>query len=349
MRVGIDVTELRPGAVGGVATGLRLLLDALRRHAPEVELVAYAPRPVDVPAGVAMVATGGPETPRRWRRSGALRRHARGLDLFHSPVTAFPELEGPAVTATVHELPFVENVRLEGEARALVQWYWLSRAMSRCRALVAPSRATLRQIGLAHPAARRLTHVVPHPAPPTPAHEQKAHEGYLLFVGRLDRRKRVEALLQGAAALSASVRLVGPQTELGRIRIERVAERLGLRERVRFLGRVDDATLDELYRKALLVALLSASEGFGFPVLEALQRGVPVVVAEGTGAAEVGGDAALAACLTSRRAVAAALTRAAEPAWRAHVAVRGPARALEFTAERTARGYVEVFRRALAR
>jgi len=346
LKLGIDATELANGAIGGVRTAVYLLLDALRQFAPDIELHALAPEPVETPRGVRCVATGGPKRPLFWRRSRQLRRHLRQLDLFHSPVTAFPDAKIP-VTATVHELPFVENFRLEGQWRALVQEFWLARAMTRCRALVAPTEATLRQLGFAHPAAPRITTVVPHPAP-TVERASHGHDGSLLFVGRLDKRKCVEALLEGAAgAALGEIRLAGPQPERRRSAIEAVAERLGILDRVRFLGVVGPAELDDLYCRACVVGLLSASEGFGFPVLEALARGVPVVVAKGTGAAEVGGAAALAVDPANTEEVVAALRQAADPAHRERIALEGPARAMEFTAERTARGYLEVFQRAL--
>jgi glycosyltransferase involved in cell wall biosynthesis len=348
MRVGVDATELRPGAVGGVRTAVYLLLEALRQHAPDLELLALAPEPVETPRAIRSVATGGPLRPLLWRRSRQLRRHAKGLDLFHSPVTAFPDTLGVPVTATVHELPFVENFRLEGQWRALVQQYWLARALERCRGLVAPTETTLRQLRVAHPAAPRVTRVVPHPAPAVEGRPASDHDGSLLYVGRLDKRKCVEALLEGAGgAVPGELRLAGPQPPRARRRIERAAARLGLASRVRFLGVVDPVALDDLYRRACVVGLLSASEGFGFPVLEALGRGVPVVVAKGTGAAEVGGAAALAVAPERREEVAAAFRRAATLEYREKTAVDGPARAMQFTLERTARGYLEVFQRAV--
>jgi glycosyltransferase involved in cell wall biosynthesis len=330
-----------------VRTACFLLLDALRRHAPSVEVVAIAPRPVQAPPGVPVRVTGGPRAPLLWRHSRALRRATRDLDLFHSPVTAFPDLDGVPVTATVHELPFVVNHRLEGGRRALVQLWWLGRAMGRCAALVAPSHATLGQIRVAHPAAGRIVHVVPHPAPPAPDGEGKAHDGSLLFVGRPGPRKGVEALLRGAALSSGDVRLAGPLPARAAARIRAAARHLGISGRLEVLGEVDAATLDGLYRRACAVALLGASEGFGFPVLEALARAVPVVVARGTGAAEVGGDAALAVDPAEPVEIGEALRRAADPAYRARVARLGPARALDFPPARTAKGYEEVFRRAL--
>jgi len=332
LKVAIDVSESRPGAIGGVATACRLLVEALRRHLSKAEIE---------------VGTVSPGSMRR--RSRKLRAAVRGFDLFHSPVTAFPSLGGMPVTATVHELPFVENARLERSSRALAQWYWLSRAMGECRGLVAPSEATLRQMRIAHPASPRITTVIPHPAPPAPNEEQHRHDGSILFVGRLDRRKCVEALLAGAKECPGQIRLAGPQTAAGVARIREAASRLGLTDRLLLLGPVDDATLDYLYRQACVVGLVSLSEGFGFPVLEALARGVPVIVARGTGAAETGGDAALVVDPVDPASVAAAIRRAADDSYRRGIAKLGPRRALEFSPERTARAYLEFFRRALAR
>ena len=132
---------------------------------------------------------------------------------------------------------------------------------------------------------------------------------------------------------------------MDRTRIRRAARRAGASQRLLFMGEVDEAALDCLYRQACAVGLVSVSEGFGFPVLEALARGVPVITAPGTGATEVAGDLALVA--DGPVEVAAAMRRAAEPAFREMVHRKGPARVMQFRPERTARGYVEVFTRAL--
>lgn len=349
IRVGIDASELKPGAVGGVPTAIRLLLRALKGHAPGVEPIAVAPREIEAPPGVEVRVTGGPARSRPWRRSRALRRAVSDLDLFHSTVTAFPDLPDKPVTATVHELPFVVDYHYEGQRRALAQWRWLSHALGRCAALVAPSRVTLDQMVTAHPAAWRVTTVVPHPAPPAPDHEQHGHDGSILFVGRLDRRKCVESLIRGAAGSGGEIRLVGAHAARRRDEIERVARACGAFDRLRFLGVVDAEALDRLYGCARVVVLCSASEGFGFPVLEALARSVPVIVSRDTGAAEVAGEAALLVDPGDADQITAAIERTGEAEWRGRIARVGPARALEFSPERTARGYAEVFARALAR
>src|SRR5205823_8369390 len=58
-------------------------------------------------------------------------------------------------------------------------------------------------------------------------------------------------------------------------------------------GRVDEATLDALYRGAAALAVPSRSEGFGLPALEAMARGCPVVASDAGALPEVVGDAGL--------------------------------------------------------
>lgn len=81
----------------------------------------------------------------------------------------------------------------------------------------------------------------------------------------------------------------GPQTEALRDR----AERLGVGDRVHFVGRVPVAELDWLYDHALAVVFPSSYEGFGNPVLEAMARGCPVVVSSAGSLPEVVGDAGI--------------------------------------------------------
>ncbi|MGH7153469.1 MAG: glycosyltransferase [Acetobacteraceae bacterium] len=64
-----------------------------------------------------------------------------------------------------------------------------------------------------------------------------------------------------------------------------LARELGISDKVRFAGEVDDAELDALWRGADLFALPSYWEGYGMAVAEALKRGLPVAVTTGGSAA----------------------------------------------------------------
>jgi len=82
-------------------------------------------------------------------------------------------------------------------------------------------------------------------------------------------------------------------------------------DRVRYLGFVRDDELASLYRGARCVAYVSRYEGFGFPVLEALACGAPVVAADLPPIREFADGAAFMVDPSDPDAIAAALTEAA--------------------------------------
>lgn len=103
----------------------------------------------------------------------------------------------------------------------------------------------------------------------------------LLTVRRLAPRMGVSQLLRAMSRIAARrprARLVVVGDGFLRPSLEAEAAQLGLGERVRFMGRVDDAVLSDLYRAAdLFVLPTQAYEGFGMVTLEALASGTPVV------------------------------------------------------------------------
>jgi phosphatidylinositol alpha-1,6-mannosyltransferase len=118
-------------------------------------------------------------------------------------------------------------------------------------------------------------------------------EAVVLTVSRLEREERqkgVDRVIEAFPAVlervpGATLRVVGDGTD--RERLERLATSLGLQERVRFLGAVDDATLKQIYASSDLFALPSVQEGFGLVYAEAMAHGLPCVIAADTAAAEV--------------------------------------------------------------
>ena len=69
--------------------------------------------------------------------------------------------------------------------------------------------------------------------------------------------------------------------------------RFGVESRVKFIGRVSDAELLELYSEARVFVLPSVTEGFGLPILEAQASGIPVVASNSGAIPEVAGNGAL--------------------------------------------------------
>jgi len=106
---------------------------------------------------------------------------------------------------------------------------------------------------------------------------------YVLSVGRLESVKRVDLAISALAAAPADVRLLVAGTGTQREPFERLAATLGLADRVRFLGEVDDDTLVELYAGALAVIYPPFDEDFGYVTLEAFLSKTPVITTRDAG------------------------------------------------------------------
>ena len=125
-------------------------------------------------------------------------------------------------------------------------------------------------------------------------------------------------------------------------------DEVGVADRVRLLGWVDDATLDGLYRAADCFVFPSLAEGFGLPVLEAMVRGVPVACSDATSLPEVAGDAALLFDPLDVEAIAASIREILEDdALATGLREAGLRRAGLFSWDETARRTLECYRRAL--
>jgi len=161
---------------------------------------------------------------------------------------------------------------------------------------------------------------------------------YVLAVATLEPRKNLARLVEATRRLGVELRVVGARG-WGGVQLEG--------DGVRWLGRLSDGELAEHYRGAAVVAYPSLYEGFGFPILEAMACGAPVVTSRGGSTEEVAGDAAVLVDPLDPAAIAAGIDEAL--AGRAALRERGFARVGEFSWEETARRTVEVYREAAGR
>jgi UDP-glucose:(heptosyl)LPS alpha-1,3-glucosyltransferase len=107
----------------------------------------------------------------------------------------------------------------------------------------------------------------------------------VMFVGNGFARKGLRFLIEAWPAIGNSARLIVVGTDQAAASYERLVRRLGLDERVRFLGRRTD--VDRLMRGADAFALPSLFEPFGNVAMEAMASGVPVLTTALCGVAEV--------------------------------------------------------------
>lgn len=162
---------------------------------------------------------------------------------------------------------------------------------------------------------------------------------YVLAVGTLEPRKGLQHLIAAMAHPDAptDVPLViaGPDG-WGDVDVVGIAEQAGLpQERVKVLGRVDDADLAVVYDRATVFVFPSLAEGFGLPVVEAMSLGTPVVHSDDPALREVSSDAGVTVALDPRPSYPERLAQAVyqvvnDPLLRDQLAIAGPDRARMF-------------------
>ena len=111
----------------------------------------------------------------------------------------------------------------------------------------------------------------------------------ILSFGRISWKKGLDRLIRAMAELPNARALIAGNDEDGLAeKLRSLAEQSGVGDRVRFLPRqIGGADKEALFAAARLFALPSVSENFGNVVAEAMIRGLPVVVTERVGAAEI--------------------------------------------------------------
>lgn len=151
---------------------------------------------------------------------------------------------------------------------------------------------------------------------------------YCLAVGDVHPRKNIAALAEAVRNVGGlELALVGTLGHLGN-------EIVGGLDSARFLGRVTDEELADLYRAATVTAYPSLYEGFGLPVIEAMACGSPVVASDRGAIPEVAGDAAV-LVEPVPGAIAEGIRAALEPETADRLRAAGLVRASEFTHEAT--------------
>jgi glycosyltransferase involved in cell wall biosynthesis len=173
---------------------------------------------------------------------------------------------------------------------------------------------------------------------------------YLLYLGTLEPRKNVPLLLRAFAQLAArhpEARLVVAGKKGWHFDgIFATAAELGLKDRVRFAGYIDETDKPAVMRGALLFVYPSLHEGFGIPVLEAMASGVPTIAGNRTSIPEIAGDGALLVNPESETELADALECLyTDPDAREQLAARGLAQATRFSWTKTAQDTAAIYRR----
>ena len=271
----------------------------------------------------------------------------------HSPHPLILPSRSAAQIITIHDLNFLSHPeQTQAEIRRDYPPLVRDHAL-RADRIIVPSQFTAkevaRQLGVAaekisvcSPGAPNWT---PRATPPT--------DGYVLFLGTLELRKNVGALLDAYERLSLRryplprLVLAGKATDESQPWLQRIA-RPPLDGAVRHIGYVEPSMRRELYEGARLLVQPSFEEGFGLPVLEAMTVGVPVVAANRGALPEVLADAGMLVDPDKADEMAAGIDRMlTDEAYAAACAAKGVERARHFKWETTARRVYEAYQLAV--
>jgi glycosyltransferase involved in cell wall biosynthesis len=297
MRVGFDASVLHRPFPPGVVRAVRGVLETLERRG-RLEVVRLVP-PSDPSSSRSL---------RSWRRLLPREVGARGLVGLHSFTSAFPWRGAGRRVQTIHELPWRHGV---AENSDLAHRLWASLGPLRADRVVCPTEHVGRDLRARRLGGGEKIRVIPwgvgppfgEEAPPEVVDEAVRkrigiEEPFALLLGATREKKRLEATIRGLAEHlrrgGEPIRLAitgpgGPALE----RARKLASPLGVSRWISPLGKIAETDLPSLLRRAAMVPVLSRSEGFGLPVLEAMASATPVLVPPTGAQTEVAGEAGI--------------------------------------------------------
>jgi len=282
-------------------------------------------------------------------------RHTTGNRLYHATEHLLPYLPAIPTVLTVHDLIFEEYPEHHTRLNRLFLQTAMPLFVKAADVIIAVSQQTRRDLIARYSTPAEKIHVIYEGIDPRfqPASHSEImairnERSYLLMVGTLDPRKNHATAFRALARLKArgieqQLVIVGGTGWLFEP-VRALVDELGLNDAVIFAGYVPDEDLPALYSGADCLLLPSLYEGFGFPVLEALACGTPVVCSNTSSLPEVAGDVAIQVDPTDDAALAAAIQRVlSEPGLADSMSRRGPLHARQFSWEQCAAETAELY------
>lgn len=335
MKIGFDAKRAAQNRTG-LGNYSRFLLQLLMNNVPENDYVLYVPNPEKVSLLQALkgkFALRFPET-RFWKRFRSLWRvwgmthdiAAEGVDLYHGlsnelPLTIRKAKQTKSIV-TIHDLIFLRYPSCYPLIDRLIYNYKFRKACRNADRIIAVSECTKRDIvSLYHVSPDKIDVVyqgcdeqfkrtVPEEEKQAVKEKYVLPDRFILYVGSIEKRKNLMLLAEALCYLDETYKVVaiGKYTPYAD-KVQRFLKHQGKEHRMHMIHNVPFKELPAFYQSATTFVYPSFYEGFGIPLLEALNSGIPVIGAHGSCLEEAGGPFSLYVSPTDAKALAKAIER----------------------------------------
>ncbi|MFC1936732.1 glycosyltransferase family 4 protein [Chloroflexota bacterium] len=291
-----------------------------------------------------------------------------GLDLIHDPIGISPFFFGVGQAKKLITIHDVIPLSCPGNSTfldSLIYHFWLPRITPRVSRVITVSESSkrdiIRYLGVSQECIRVIHQgigsefrMIEESVQRAVADKYQLPQEFVLFVGSIEKRKNLVGVIEAMhllAQLGARLPLVvvGPKLR-NYPELERTIRQLGfcMGSDMIFTGYINDGELPIIYNCATLFVFPSFYEGFGFPPLEAMACGTPVICSDRSSLPEIVGQAALQVDPENTEALAKGIERIWQDRELARdMREKGLAQAEKFTWQRTAQQTLSVYREAI--
>ncbi len=209
------------------------------------------------------------------------------FDVFHAIANILPlkiSAKKTKLITTVHDLLFLKNPHRYPIIKSKYYKYYVSKTIAISHRIIVDSEYTRKDLETYFPEVKAKVRVIPLAPDPIfqPKGEKMQNKNFILTVAALEPGKGFEDLLNALEQISEEKKIklfiVGPKGWKNKSIIKKISSLNKKYCKVKLLGFIPDQELAKLYRSAKLFVYPSLHEGFGFPVIEAMASGIPVLV-----------------------------------------------------------------------
>ncbi|MCD6216759.1 glycosyltransferase family 4 protein [bacterium] len=290
--VGMDGQSLLGGGATGLGRYTQSLIDAFDEWGGEIHVKLYQPKGKKYEEGFTSTSQR-----LKWEQYGVVMEAMKDkLDVFHTPCFSLPVILKFPRVITIHDLIVLKRPRfMSGFSRyyfgRIIPWsakyadHIITNSMTTKRDVIKylkipENKVTALELA---PTVSR-SEIIPNDIASSFHLRYKLHNPYVLFVGSFEYRKNIESLVNQFKRVyqeypDMQLVLVGTKNAYQE-KIRDLARRQGFLDKVVFAGHLEHRMLAVAYRDSMMVVCPSFDEGFGLPVVEAMEMGVPVIASK---------------------------------------------------------------------